>query len=91
MLSIIGASCNEISVPGYDIRNSIPDACIHNNETAILIEAKTQSPLIRQQLDAHIRTYLGSATSQRIITWEDIGERFAGLEGDLESRSKFLV
>jgi hypothetical protein len=47
--------------------------------------------LIRQQLDAHIQTYLGSATAQRIITWEDIGERLAGLEGSLDSGTRFLV
>ena len=76
MLSIVSNSFQTKSYPKYSVERSRPDACIYSADTAILIEAKTQSPLIEEQIDSHIKEYLGSSAIKRIITWEDISERF---------------
>jgi hypothetical protein len=76
MLSIIADSTQRISHPAYNAQMSRPDGCIYNDHTAILIEVKTQSPLIEEQLESHVRHYLGTATAQRIITWEEISAAF---------------
>jgi len=70
MLSIISTSYNTKSNPAYSTKKSRPDACIFSADTAILIEAKTQSPLIEEQLESHIKKYLGSNTTKRVITWD---------------------
>ena len=47
MLAIISSSTPTISDPQYAVLKSIPDAAIYNQNTVILIESKTQSPLIQ--------------------------------------------
>ena len=75
MLSIVSSSTKKISNPSYQVVQSVPDACIHSHDTAILIEAKTQSPLVEEQIESHIRQYLGTATRNKVVTWEDIIEK----------------
>ncbi len=79
MLSIIAAATPIISDPTYNVATSRPDGCISNDRTAILIEVKTQSPLVTEQIESHIHHYLASATERRMLTWEDISERFRAL------------
>ena len=62
-----------------------------NKDTAILIEAKTQSPLIFEQVDNHIKHYFGSATKERILTWEEIAEKFRLISKGLSAKDNFLV
>jgi hypothetical protein len=76
MLSLISVSTPRKSNPNYPVQMSRPDGCIFNKNNAILIEAKTQSPLIHEQIESHVKHYLGSATKQRTLTWEDISEIF---------------
>ena len=89
MLCIISASTGRGSSSSYKAMHSIPDACIYSKDTAILIEAKTQSPLIRIQIESHINHYLGTATRERTVTWEDISEKFKLI--DLKGQDLFLV
>jgi len=91
MLSIVSASTQTISSDSYKVKQTIPDACIHSQDIAILIEVKTQSPLIEEQIQGHIKHYLGTATRRRVITWEDISERFRLIFKDLKGQDKFLV
>ena len=91
MLCIISASTIEKSDPYYDVKKSQPDACIYSMNTSILIEAKTQSPLITDQINAHINHYLGTATHKKMTTWEDISEKFKLISGGLQPLDKFLV
>jgi hypothetical protein len=79
MLSIISASTPQKSNPNYSVKQSIPDGCLYNDNTSILIEAKTQSPLIIEQIESHISHYLGTTTSRIKITWEEIIEIFRSL------------
>jgi len=79
MLRIIAASTIEKSDPSYGVKKSQPDACIYSMNTAILVEAKTQSPLIIDQINAHIEHYLGAETYKMTITWEEISEKFMTL------------
>ncbi len=79
MLSIIADSTQVTSNPRYRVDTSRPDGCIFNERSAILIEVKTQSPLVEEQIEGHIRGYLGSATERRTITWEDISDAFRQL------------
>ncbi len=79
MLCIIAASTIEKSDPSYGVKKSQPDACIYSMNTAILVEAKTQSPLIIDQMNAHIEHYLGAETYKMTITWEEISEKFMTL------------
>ena len=65
MLCIIADSTQVTSNPSYSVDTSRPDGCIFNERTAILIEVKTQSPLVEEQIEGHIRCYLGSATERR--------------------------
>ena len=74
MLSIVSAGTKIIPLSDNPSGRSIPDACIYSGSTAILIEAKTQSPLDMGQIALHIKNYLGTATKESIITWEDVGE-----------------
>lgn len=76
MLSIIADSTQRISSATYSAQMSRPDGCIYNDHTAILIEVKTQSPLIAEQITSHVRHYLGTATAQRVITWEEVSAAF---------------
>jgi len=76
MLAIIADSTQRVSNPKYSAGVSRPDGCIYNDRTAILVEVKTQSPLIAEQLESHVRQYLGTATEQRVITWEDLCAAF---------------
>jgi hypothetical protein len=64
MLCIVSDYTQQKSDGSYSTNFSIPDACIFNSHTAILIEAKTQSPLIEEQIDSHIKNYLGSDTKK---------------------------
>ena len=66
MLSVISAATARKSDPNYKVEQSQPDACLFNKDTAILIEAKTQSPLIFEQVDNHVKHYFGSATKESI-------------------------
>lgn len=66
MLSIISTSTAPKVSGAYSAIQSIPDACLHSQDTAILIESKTQSPLIREQIQSHIDHFLGTATQGKI-------------------------
>jgi len=90
-LAIVTESTKTISAPSYNKSISRPDACIHSENTAILIEAKTQSPLIQEQNDNHIKHFLGTATDTHRITWEMISERLKLLNTDLKGQDRFLV
>jgi len=91
MLCIIAASTLEKSDPSYGVKKSQPDACIYSMNTAILVEAKTQSPLIIDQIDTHIKHYLGTETYKTTITWEEISEKFKLISGGLLPLDRFLV
>jgi len=91
MLSIVSNFTQRKSQASYIIEQSRPDACIFNKNTAVLIESKTQSPLIQEQVQSHIRHYLGTATKTLTITWEDISDKFQGISGKLPPLDKFLV
>jgi hypothetical protein len=91
MLSIVSSSTPITSNPDYQVINSIPDACIHNKDTAILIEVKTQSPLIKEQIDAHIKQNLGVGSNEKTITWEDITRKFRIILDSLNALDRFLV
>lgn len=92
MLSIVSDMTQRKSqASSSDEKKSIPDACIFNKNTSVLIESKTQSPLIDEQVQSHIKQYLVTATKQRIITWEDISEKFKSISGTLPPIDKFLV
>jgi len=91
MLSIVSSSTPIRSDSNYSHNFSIPDAAIYNNHTAILIECKTQSPLIREQISSHIKRYLGSATDEKIITWEEIDLIFDELLKKEKISNSFLL
>lgn len=91
MLSIISAGTQTKSDLKYRAERSQPDACIFNKDTAILIEAKTQSPLISEQVESHIKHFLGTATKHRILTWEEICERFQGYKSSGNTLDSFLL
>ena len=75
----------------FVVKHSIPDACIFNDNTAILIEAKTQSPIVQDQIDRHVKHYLGTATRNESVKWEDTAERFKALIKSLKPKDKFVV
>lgn len=79
MLSLISAATRRESGSAYSVETSRPDACIFNEDTAILIEAKTQSPLIDEQVESHIKHYLGTAV-KRVLTWEDLSEKLKSIK-----------
>ncbi|MFC1580066.1 hypothetical protein ACFL4N_04070 [Thermodesulfobacteriota bacterium] len=91
MLAIIAANTPRRSYPAYSADRSVRDACIFNKDTVILIESKTQSPLIEEQLKSHIHHYLGTATKERIITWEEISEKLHMLKKGISSQDRFLI
>jgi len=91
MLCIVSDYTQQKSDRSYSTNFTIPDACVFNSDTAILIEAKTQSPLIEEQIDSHIKNYLGSDTKKVTITWEQISERFKNIRGTLKQLDQFLV
>jgi len=91
MLSVISAATARKSDPNYKVEQSQPDACLFNKDTAILIEAKTQSPLIFEQVDNHIKHYFGSATKESILTWEEIVEKFRLISNGLDAKDNFLL
>ena len=92
MLSIISASTKSKSDPSYLVDKSMPDACIFNKDTAILIESKTQSPLVYEQIEAHINHFFGSVTKKPIlVTWEEISEKLNLIKKSLPQFDKFLV
>lgn len=91
MLSIISATTQTKSNPEYKVEKSQPDACIFNKDIAVLIESKTQSPLIQEQIESHIKHIIGTATKQRTLTWEEISERFNIYKGSVSSKDKFLI
>jgi len=91
MLSLISAATQTKTDPKYGVERSQPDACLFNKDTAILIEAKTQSPLISEQVESHIRHFLGTATKQRTLTWEEICERFNGYKSSVNTLDGFLL
>ncbi len=55
MLCIIAASTIEKSDHSYGVKKSQPDACIYSMNTAILVEAKTQSPLVIEQINSDFK------------------------------------
>ena len=59
-LAIVTESTAVKSEPSYNKTMTRPDACIYSENTAILIETKTQSPLIHEQVDNQIKQFLGS-------------------------------
>ncbi len=93
MLVIKAGATPTKSDPSYNVAASRPDACIANDRTAILIEVKTQSPLVTEQVDSHIRHYLGTATETRELTWEEISDAFRAIERTrkLSALDSFLI
>jgi len=91
MLSIVSDSTQVKSHASYSVEQSRPDACFFNKYTSVLIEAKTQSPLIKEQVQNHIKHYLGTATKERTLTWESISEKFKSVSTALLPSDKFLV
>ena len=90
-LAIVTESTAIKSEPKYNTIMSCPDACIYSENTAILIEAKTQSPLIQEQNDNHIKQYLGTATKTHTITWEQISEKLKLIINHLKETDRFIV
>jgi hypothetical protein len=90
-LAITTASTKTVSAPSYNKALSRPDACIHSVNTAILIEAKTQSPLIKEQNESHIKHFFGTATVTHRVTWERISARLKLLKDSLKGQDSFLV
>ena len=90
-LAIVTESTAIKSEPKYNTVMSCPDACIYSENTAILIEAKTQSPLIQEQNDNHIKQYLGTATKTHTITWEQISEKLKLISNHLKETDRFIV
>ncbi len=76
MLAIISADTQKKPANSYSVTKGRPDACIYSQDTAILIESKTQSPLNPKQIQMYIKHFLGTATRERDITWEEISEKF---------------
>jgi len=91
MLCIVSDYTRRTGDETFSANFTLPDACIFNGETAILIEAKTQSPLIEQQIDSHIKHYFGTSTRKAIVTWEQIIDRFKNIKGNLNQLDRFLV
>jgi len=91
MLAIISSATQMKSDPLYSVDKGRPDACIYNKDIAILIEAKTQSPLIKEQIESYVKHYLESTTKNRTITWEDISEKLNLIIDKIHPTDKFLV
>ena len=91
MLCIVSDYTRRKNDESFKANFTIPDACIFNMDTAILMEAKTQSPLIEQQIDSHIKHYFGTSTRRATITWEQISDRFKNINGNLNQLDRFLV
>lgn len=72
------------------IKGSIPDAAIYDNSTVILIEAKTQIPLYRNQIENHISNYIPNAVEIE-ITWEEIFDIFREISTRINKKDKFLL
>ena len=90
-LAIVTESTAVKSDPLYNKAMTRPDACIYSESTAILIETKTQSPLIQEQVDNHIKQFLGTATTIHRITWELISERLKLIKNTLNEIDRFLL
>jgi hypothetical protein len=90
-LCLVAASTPRISNSSYVVQQSRPDACVYNQNHAILIEAKTQSPLVKEQVEKHIEQYLGTGTVERTVTWEGLSERLKIALKTLSTRDRFLV
>ena len=90
MLCIVSDYLQNKSYPKYSVKKSIPDACIFNDNTAILIEVKTQSPLIEEQIENHIKNYFGANTTKKTITWESISRKLKSIAIN-DPLDKFLV
>lgn len=71
-------------------RKSIPDGVIHDGNTVILIEAKTQSPVDKSQLERHKDNFVPGANEIE-FTWEDVYDLFRGMAPSLKEKDKFLV
>ena len=91
MLAIISADTQLKSSKSYSVTKGRPDACIYSQDTAILIESKTQSPLNPKQIQRYIKQFLGTATKEQTITWEDISEKFRLISKSLKDMDRFLV
>ena len=91
MLCIVSDYKQPKSDRSYSSNITIPDACVFNNKTVILIEAKTQSPLIEEQIDGHIKNYLGSDTKKVTITWEQVSEQLKKIRISLKPLDTFLI
>jgi hypothetical protein len=91
MLSIISSSTPQIQNGNNLITHTIPDGAIYSNSKVVLIESKTQSPLYRNQIESHIKNYLGTATEERILTWEDLSETLKTLKKSADKFDSFLI
>lgn len=93
MLVIKAAATPTKSQASYNVGTSRPDGCIANDRTAILFEVKTQSPLVPEQVQSHVRHYLGTATEYRELTWEEISDAFRvlGQTRKLPPLDSFLI
>ena len=79
MLCIVSDYLQKKSYPAYSVKKSIPDACIFNDNTAVLIEVKTQSPLVEEQIEKHVENYFGTKTKRKTISWESISRKFKSI------------
>ncbi len=79
MLCIVSDYSQKKSYPEYSVKKSIPDACIFNDNTAVLIEVKTQSPLVEEQIEKHVENYFGTKTKRKTISWESISRKFKSI------------
>jgi len=91
MLSIVTSSTPNISDQNYAVTKPIPDAALYNKNTVILIESKTQSPLVREQIENHKKHFLGSEAKDKILTWEDLSENLNHVAKTLDKFDRFLI
>ncbi len=91
LLAIETESTKRKSDPSYNKSKSRPDACIYSENNAILIVAKTQSPLIPEQIENYIKQFFGNATKTPTITWEMISEGLNLIKNTLKGQDRFLV
>jgi hypothetical protein len=69
---------------------SIPDAAIFDDETVLLIEVKTQSPLSISQIQSHIANFVPNATEISFY-WEEIFDVLLELRDKLNEKDRFLI
>jgi hypothetical protein len=91
MISIISSSTPQVVAESNFLKKTIPDGAIYNDHTVILIESKTQSALNLSQIEAHVKNFLGTATLERKITWEDLSEQLIEIKKSSDKFDSFLI